>query len=78
MQSSPFQLDGIPVIADQYLAGTKAAYFDGETILVSPAIFSLMAAATPDELMHLFKHLPIKHLPRGAFRPKTPFATLDL
>lgn len=54
---------GYSINVCKFLVGSKHAYLCGNMLVVSPAMWSLMENATPDELEHLMASIHIKRGP---------------
>ena len=59
---------GLPFAESKHLAGMKSAVFDGETLYLSPAMYSLLHSETEDGLEHLLASIPVVVIPRFEFR----------
>ena len=53
---------GTPVRENPFLVGSKIAYLCDGILNVSPAMWSLMRTATPEELKRLLKAIKVKKL----------------
>lgn len=52
-------IDGLSIVEDKRLVGSKTAYRQGDRLLVSPAMLELMQNADADELQHLVANIPV-------------------
>lgn len=67
-------LTGFRIYVAGWMVGAKYARKYGRQLWVSPAMWSLMKGATPDELDHLMRHLRVVEMSQ---EPLPAFMTLD-
>ena len=56
------RLDGIRIEVSDFMADSSTAVLIDGVLKVSPAMWSLMEGATPEELNHLFENLKVLNL----------------
>ena len=60
---------GYEVVVNEYLTGSKRAVKLNGKICVSPAMHDLMVNATPEELEHLLRNIPLLDLDKAGLEP---------